>query len=240
MSYNPTLEQNAIIEEIVTGHSDVVVEAGPGSGKTTTIVEAMKKLPTTAKILYLCFNKRVADEAQTKVTSNVTVKTLNSLGYRILLQNSRNKYRLNVYKTQNILQSYLGGTWNKATRSIEWADNDNRKTFCQCVNVVVTVVSLLKANCIVKPTMKDCLDMVDTYNVNTSFASKVNEEYLYRDLIPTIFKLCVESKKEIDFDDQIYLPVINGWKFNESYDYIFIDEAQDISLAQFKLTELCN
>ncbi len=228
--FNATAEQTVIIKEIVSGQSDVVVEAGPGSGKTTTIVEAMKKLPRDSKVLYLCFNKKIADEAQTKVPLNVEVCTLNSLGYKVLRSFLRAK--MNAYKTQNALQLHLGAKWDKETRQVKFTDEASEKMYYKSFNIVIRVVSLLKGDLIYKPTVNDVEEIMERYRIATTLDMEV-----LCNLIITIFTQCVNNTKEIDFDDQIFYPVKNGWKLNAKYDYIFVDEAQDLCLSQFRLVE---
>lgn len=45
------------------------------------------------------------------------------------------------------------------------------------------------------------------------------------------------EKKSITFDDQIWLPLINGWKL-PSYDLILVDECQDLSPARLLAVQL--
>ena len=231
--FKATNEQSDIIQEIVNGNSDVVVEAGPGSGKTTTILEAMKLLPSSAKILYLCFNSRNAEEAKGKVPSNVDACTLNSMGYRITRNYIRAK--VNKFKTQNRLQEYLGAKWNKSTKAVEFENKDSEKLYYQSVNIVCRMVALMKGDCIYgnKITADTVIDMLVAYQI---VCHCVDAETLVN-LIITIYKICLADVKEIDFDDQIAFPVKNGWKIKADYDYIFVDEAQDLNLAQFKLVE---
>jgi superfamily I DNA/RNA helicase len=45
----------------------------------------------------------------------------------------------------------------------------------------------------------------------------------------------VEVKDVIDFEDQLYLPLIYDIPFRNTYDFVFVDEAQDISSVQRRL-----
>lgn len=232
--FTPTFEQDAVINEILNGDSDVVVEAGPGSGKTTTIVEAMKKLPLSSEILYVCFNKKNADEAQEKVTSNVDACTLNSLGFRILRKYMKG-VKLNQYKTQNHLQAFLGAKYDKESRIVKFPSDEAQKRYYQTIGTVIRTVSLMKGNCITKPSKEVIEQIIEDYNIDVTTKIEFDEVIA---LIQNVFTLCVMDKKEIDFDDQIYLPVIHGWKLNVSFTHVFVDEAQDLNLAQFRLVEM--
>lgn len=76
---NLTAEQVAIVDKSRERHS-FAVKAFAGSGKTSTAVEIAKASPNT-RMLYLAFNKKVADEAKTRFPSNTTVKTAHSLAF---------------------------------------------------------------------------------------------------------------------------------------------------------------
>lgn len=97
-----TDEQNDILES----QGDIKINAVAGSGKTTTIIEYAKTRPSTAKILYLAFNKSVKLEAIKKFAekglTNVTVETAHSLAYKNIV--FKNNYRVlsQGYKTHEL------------------------------------------------------------------------------------------------------------------------------------------
>lgn len=59
------------------------ITAPAGSGKTFTLVELAKQMPDL-KILYLAYNKAIADESKNKFPKNVNVTTIHSLAYKEL------------------------------------------------------------------------------------------------------------------------------------------------------------
>lgn len=79
-SFAPTDEQTAIIAAGQTGET-VEVQAGAGSGKTSTLVMAAEALSGKA-IAYFAFNKDIAAEATSKMPANVEARTVNSFAYR--------------------------------------------------------------------------------------------------------------------------------------------------------------
>ncbi len=78
----PTPEQEAILDAFATGDS-LKVEAGAGTGKTTTLT--MVAAATGRPGRYLAFNKAIADEAGGKMPRNVTASTAHSLAYRAVV-----------------------------------------------------------------------------------------------------------------------------------------------------------
>lgn len=79
-SYAPTAEQEAIITTAAAG-GHLVVEAGAGTGKTSTLVLAARAMPRR-RGLYIAFNRSIAREAQAKMPDNVTASTAHSLAFR--------------------------------------------------------------------------------------------------------------------------------------------------------------
>src|ERR1019366_1245317 len=102
------------------GKKNLIVEAVAGSGKTTTIVKALQfmggRKPLTAadlanakgnfeslfggpknpRVLFVAFNKHIAEELQKGVPSYVTASTLNSVGWGICRTST--KCELDKYK----------------------------------------------------------------------------------------------------------------------------------------------
>jgi N12 class adenine-specific DNA methylase len=78
--YQPTPEQDAIIGACAAGHN-LVIEAGAGTGKTSTLRLASQVMhPRTG--LYVAYNKAIAEEAQGSFPPNVTCATAHSLAYQ--------------------------------------------------------------------------------------------------------------------------------------------------------------
>lgn len=86
MSFSPTQEQAAILEAFATGQ-DMVVEAGAGTGKTSTLRLLGESTDRTG--LYLAYNKAIQKEAEGSFPSNVECRTAHSLAYRAVGKNYR-------------------------------------------------------------------------------------------------------------------------------------------------------
>lgn len=87
--------QSAIFDEVRTGQGHVVIEAVAGSGKTTTILEAIKQINTDKKVLMVAFNKTIQKELQARLPrdrSNIAVSTLAAHGYSILRRYWKARY----------------------------------------------------------------------------------------------------------------------------------------------------
>lgn len=88
LSFTPTDEQYAI-DGAFKENRFTTIQAKSGSGKTSTLY--MLANGTDDKILYLAFNKSMAEEARRKMPDNVECRTLHSICYQQLDQSLRHK-----------------------------------------------------------------------------------------------------------------------------------------------------
>lgn len=96
-----TSEQDAIHSAFRQRNVNIVVEAGAGTGKTTTIVEGNHLLPSST--LFLAFNKSIADELSRRMPRR-TCKTFHAVGLANL--SSRiGRLPVDSYKYQNLAKS---------------------------------------------------------------------------------------------------------------------------------------
>ena len=85
-NFMPTQQQQNIIAAWLTGE-DVVVLAKAGTGKTTTLTlgaRVVKSLEPSKKLLYIAYNRSVADEAMAKFPPNTIVKTSDAVAYNFV------------------------------------------------------------------------------------------------------------------------------------------------------------
>ncbi len=84
-SFPPTPEQQNILDAFTTG-GDMVIIAGAGTGKTSTITmlaDALYDQDRTARGVYIAFNKGIATEVKSKFFyGNVDASTIHSLAFR--------------------------------------------------------------------------------------------------------------------------------------------------------------
>lgn len=83
-----TEEQIAIIDGRNGEQNVVVIEAGPGVGKTHTLAALTKALPEKTRVLYLPFNRRVAEEAREggRFAKNTTIMTLHAMAAQHVIE----------------------------------------------------------------------------------------------------------------------------------------------------------
>jgi DNA helicase-2/ATP-dependent DNA helicase PcrA len=210
MTFQPSQYQQAIFDWISkSDHKNLVVEALAGTGKTTTLVEALKIIPEGKSVLYLAFNRHIANELITKVPENTTVKTYHEHGNHAV-QAVLTKSRLGKQKMQMLFK------YHYPEKGYAYQDS------------VLTLISLLKAS-LVPLTSENMAEMVLRHDLDT-----MGDEMEYFEVTRNIMKFSTEDLSEYTFDDMCWLPVTQNYPIPQ-YDYVFIDEAQDTNRVQMEL-----
>lgn len=88
-TFPPTPEQATIIEAFGTG-TDLVIQAGAGAGKTTTLRLLAQSAPRR-RGLYIAYNRAIATDAAATFPSSIGCSTAHSLAYRAIGQAYRKR-----------------------------------------------------------------------------------------------------------------------------------------------------
>jgi DNA helicase-2/ATP-dependent DNA helicase PcrA len=225
----PSKYQQAVFDFITDGTGSAVIQACAGSGKTTTIIKALELIPEGRSVLMLAFNRSIADELQQRAPKHVDVKTFNGLGHSILAS------RIN----RPILDS---GKLRKLVRE-QIVDKFDYREFAEPVMALcgyVRRMGLVPQGCKGVPLMEDNAEswqyLIEHFGVPV-------DKYV-RQTVIDYTRVCVQAsinlaadKRVIDFDDQIYIPAIREFS-NDRYDWVFVNEAQDVSPVRTKLVSL--
>lgn len=112
-----TDEQQHIVDEFATGES-LVVQAGAGTGKSTTLVAIAKSTDRVGT--YLAFNKDIVTAASKKLPKNVTAFTGHGLAYQAVGKQYSRKIRQSKRLKSHEVAKWLGikaFTWQFAGES---------------------------------------------------------------------------------------------------------------------------
>jgi superfamily I DNA/RNA helicase len=220
---NFTPQQKALISAIADGES-VAARAVAGSGKTTTLLAAL--FASSAEGIALAFNKKNAGDIQERLPagSKIVAKTLNALGHKIWSDHIRKRIAVDSDKTGQIIKS-LGISVERD----EWA-------------TLVRLVSIAKARAISPGILNRPSPDFDAW---LEGAQQVDiPDDLFHSLAPQALRVLQESCKrawagQVDFDDQLYMPVIFNARF-PSFQLVAVDEAQDLSPLQHEMVARLN
>src|ERR1700678_3981909 len=207
--------QSAVFDAVKTPETNIMIQAVAGSGKTTTISEAIRYAPGSS--LFMAFNKAIAEDIRRRAPAG-DVKTLNALGHFLMLQN-RPAAKLNARKTLDILKQLMGDS----------------SEFREHGYTLSRVVGLAKNNCIgldEAAQADDFQDIIDAYAFDVPIDKQTDYSYLCREAFDR-GRLDLET---FDFDDQLWVPLYERWEFPQ-YDSCFIDECQDLSPIQHRMAQ---
>lgn len=212
----PTSEQEHILSLGKTTNSNVLINALAGTGKTSTL-EMLEKVVKQKPILYLVFNKKNAIEAEKKMASTTTVRTMNSLGHRIWAAKV-GKVVLNAKKTQEILKAVID-EFKKSDQPACWLHYSE----------IVSAVGLAKSLGYIPEGSFKQNDGLLSRNDFHSFLEEDPSD-LSADLIDEVLTRSIIAglKGNIDYNDQCYLPALFGGTYPK-FPLVLVDEAQDLS-----------
>ena len=221
--------QDAIFDNIEHGVGNMIISAAAGSAKTTTIVNSINIIPEKKSILFIAFNKDIVEEIRKRIGNrkNTKISTFHSLGFAIFLENNKGitpDNIINEFKYKNYIKSNIDDiTSYKETKSLR----RDRSTY-----------------------IKNIVDLVEYSRYYLAFKQseikKVANKYgiiPLRDEIEVCRNVLIWGKdnlNQIDYTDMVWLPsVLNYVTKKYRYNWILIDEAQDVTIAEQKLIEKC-
>lgn len=219
--------QKKIIHDGLYGVGNMLIQARAGASKTTTILNLIKEIPQEKNILYCAFNTEITLDTQKKIgdKENVKISTIHSLGYEIIRKNLRfeKKISINQYKYKDYVNAHIH------EYSTECYENLNYNQKYKFRTNVLNIINLSRINLIFGK--KQMAKMCSEHKIML-ICDEIECAY-------EILKWGENNLDVIDFNDMIWLPNIKPFKY-PSFDYIFLDEAQDISVAQRELVLKCN
>jgi superfamily I DNA/RNA helicase len=243
LKFTPSKYQKDIFKFILNDNKNGLISAVAGSGKTTTLIQSLEIIPDDKSVLFLAFNKSISEEISKRVPKNkyIDVKTVHSFGYSVLSSNIEtvidpDKYRL-VYK--NVI-NFLSG---KDLESIKQYNFDKEHIlYIESIKKFMNGKDLYDTNFrnnVNKLVNLSRLHFIDfeTFSIGVSELKMISmknsiESNDYEcEVSWYISKLGIYVNNIIDYTDMIFLP--NVLKFNvPKYDFVFIDECQDLNTCQ--------
>ena len=209
----PSAYQKAIFEAGAKGNKNIVVNATAGSGKTKTIQEfIMNHMPKGKSWIYLVFNKKNQLEAEQKLAkaTNGRALTFHALGFGAIRRS------IGSVQVEN----------NKVIQIIRTESDVSEKSIW---GTVIKVVGITKNTLTDANNYEAMSAMCERYNIDLN-----GSESRIFELVRIIINECKNSTYSIDFDDMIWLPIVLNLPMAK-YDYVLVDEGQDLNAAQVEM-----
>lgn len=216
--------QQAIFKACSSTKSSLIVKALAGTGKTTTVVEALKHL--RGKTLLCAFNKRIADElaARAKTGDNLHISTLHSLGFR-LVQRVFPNTQVNKMRGLELAKTALFRLNGPKTKNYQWMVHHT----AQIVKEVAPFIKVEDPNA-----WQQAVSIGRSYGHFDQLASHVEE--VTGNAVLKAMEMARKVTGEVDYSDMLYVPLHNVSSGGE-YDNVIVDEAQDMNAAQLYLAQ---
>jgi DNA helicase-2/ATP-dependent DNA helicase PcrA len=222
MSRKWSPQQEEIFKYFEKGKGNAIVSAMAGTGKTTTILEGVRRAPELSRLV-CAFNKRIAQELEEKLEGDhyTTAKTLHAIGLKIIQNNV--KVQIDDKRGEKIVKKVCEGTGAPK----------------QVLGMIQKLASLSKE---MIPMVKEAAKMAsiaedfdcvpDEFNATQGFDLHFVCARAYRCLE---LAADVEADRSVDFSDMLFVPLRNKWA-KGGYDLVVVDEAQDMNAAQLMLS----
>lgn len=212
---NPTDEQSLILDAYKTGEN-LVIEAGAGTGKTSTL-RFISKENTNKKGLYLAFNKSIADEATTKFDRSVLCKTAHSMAYAVVGKNYKERLNAGRVKMSDIAK-FLG-----INNDVLISEKSEKISTIQIARIAVQTVDRFCYSA-------DNEILGCHVPKQNGISSKEDHDVLKGVILPLAKRAWADLIKPegvLKFNHDYYLKI---WAMSNpklKYDYILLDESQD-------------
>lgn len=204
--------QTTVFDFLTEGAGHGFVEAVAGASKTTTIIEGMwrvrEKAPDTS-VLFLAFNKSIANELAEKVPEGVRATTLHSYGLGCIRNANGGKCEIVKDKADLILIDLIPG------------DTAEAKAMRATTSKLLSLAKGYLAD-----NEQQILAIADHHAIEGA------DEQI-AGLVMRAMAAC-KSSAQVDFDDMIWLPHALNIP-GEPFDLVLVDEAQDLNAAQIDL-----
>lgn len=198
-TFIPSSYQKAIFEWVQGSGKALVVRALAGCGKTTTGIKMLDFVDRNKDIVYLAFNKHIAEELKTKVAPHVRVQTYHALGYTAVRQAFGNP-KIDEDKVRRIIEMYL-----------------DKYNYRHLFSAIEHLVSLVKGN-LTGTTPDELQYLAERYNIELN-----GDAAIIFQVVPQVVAQSLNMTSVIDFDDMCYFPVALNLPIKQ-YDFLFVDE----------------
>lgn len=225
--YNWSKFQQDIFSWVEHDQGHLVVEACAGSGKSTTLVKCLDFIPEGSKILLTAFNTDIVGELKRKTIDkpNVDIRTLHSLGLLFIKKNIPQAsaipepFKYDAYIKNNIKELSSINTYTLRGREY-FRYIDNIKKYVDFGRFYLC------------QTVKD-LDFIENrYAIDTIADEK--------EVALKVMEWGKDALETIDYTDMVWLPNVLFLKpLGLLYDFIMVDECQDMNKAERELVLKC-
>ena len=227
--FTPTDEQRAVLEWMTHGVGNAVIDAKAGTGKSTLIEYCIRTIldrNPSEKIIYFAFNKNIVEEMRARfgnIGKNLTITTCHAFGLKLISENLGRVKEPNDYKyiaeLENNIDDYCGDAYASM-------DENRKRRYLANVKKLLDYARYNKDQ-----SPKEIKRTASKY----ALTLEANEA----EVVVRLLRWGAGNTNIIDFTDMIWLPCENQMSAKSFYNFVFIDEAQDLSPIEQELVVKC-
>jgi superfamily I DNA/RNA helicase len=233
--------QKDIINWVKDGRGNLIIEASAGSGKSSTLLE-ISNSPSVSNGILLAYNVHIAKELNSKIKrSGIQAKTNHSLGMSFLTSYLGNGLKVDSRKYGDLCREEVDNWLGRKVIDEYHAINHSKKKLSDYDIKNKLIYSLAKGVSLVQNTLS-------SFDSNSLFDLDDQYEFLDRripvnftDVTTVVTRVILEGidaakkSKHISYEDMLYLPAVWDLDAPVKYDWILVDEAQDLNAGQLYL-----
>lgn len=239
--FKPSPFQQRIFDWVHGGSGNGLCEAVAGSGKTTTLLQALNYIQ---RIVFLAFNKSIATELKQRAPGHVHTMTINSLGHQAVMKHIT-RPKIEFRKTISLIRAYQEDAIQSLDLSLaDWRGfEQNLRKLVSLAKSSGLVPESVRGNRLLEDSEENWRQIIDHHDLRFPGTPWADDEEGEDDsgqpaishaidIARAVLSDGLETRFDgIEFDDQIYLPVVLNFDLPK-YDWILVDEAQDLSPMQ--------
>lgn len=217
--------QLAIFDAYEQTRKNIAISATAGAGKSQTIIECCKRTSPGKKVLFMAFNKSIAEELKLKVPENIEVNTFHSKGLKVLFYNFSFKMKLSENKCFQLAREVLDIKEIPYKQQMRYLFELQDIWNAIRMNLLVDYERDIPYICIEKD--------IEFRDRMIQDIQKIEFEWS-----KSALKINGNKEFQMDFTDMLWLPytLLNDENFPK-YDVVFLDEVQDQNTLQRELTQ---
>lgn len=225
LKFAPNPFQLKVLESIANGSGNILVSALAGSGKTSLLVQCAHLLDVMGESssMFMAFNVKIRDELNKRLPRPLATNS-HRLGLQVL--NS-------VRKTQTDTNKW----YNLSKEIIQQAHFDTREEY-QKTRALTALCSKVMLNNVAPDSTADIISIAMRYRIEGVYSDDDNR--IDGRMIPLVKKAidrAIEMWRNVgtvSFDEMLYLPIALSLQPTQ-YQWVFVDEAQDLNILQQEL-----
>lgn len=211
----PSAYQQEIYSQLIATTNNLAIKATAGSGKTTTLVEMAKLLPYSKRAVFVAFNKHIVNELKNRLPRTMECSTMHSVGFAAIRKHYPGDVNLHDKKQIDFIMPLFAREQNQRKKWVSIYEVDGLMRLMRATMTELTdegVSKLIEKYAVdidTKLVPSAIRGLKQFYEFNSDHENKYSFKVDFQDMIEHVVRT-----------PEIKMP---------QYDYVLVDECQDMS-----------